>query len=354
MSDSQPPAWQAWVAGQLSVPEGAPLPETRRAILARLEAAELAPPEQLRAAVQLGLGGQQTGGPPARALATFAKANREALAEAVEQFAQNFWSLAPARREATHAQLMAAAAGAPLLRLRLQGLRAGLRVAAISNADGDPVADLAVRVQECFVLPPTDRAVQRQELARSLLSDTGDSPALGPLLNSYPQLIRLEPNLTAESLATPVKMKLRRLRRYDDVVPGGNSNLSRWKVGGVWWLVFLGFMSLLRIAATSEGPGHYSQPYQPLPNYEISGDDIRQISPAPDPNKPVTPIESAFQRKLTDRLFRELKKSSEKSTKSIEKVDKGTPGSHRPRDQDMRSSDGSGSSASDSPPIKRP
>jgi hypothetical protein len=354
MPDSKPPAWQAWVAEQLYVADEAPLAETRRAILARLEAAELVPPEQLRAAVQLGLAGQQSGGPPARAIATFAKANREELAEAVEQFAQRFWSLAPAKREARHAELMAAAASAPLIRLRLQGLRAGLRVAAIDNADGDPVADLAVRVQECFVLPPTDRAVQRQELARSLLSDTSDSPALGRLLNSYPQLIRLEPNLTAVSLATPVKMKLRRLRRYDDVVPGGNNNLSRWKVGGVWWLVFMGFMSLLRIAATSNGPGNYSQPYQPLPNYEITGDDIRQITPAPDTNKPVKPIEPASQRKLMDPLFRELKKSSEKAAKSTEKVNKGTAGSHRPSDQGKRSGDGNDSSRSDSPPTMRP
>ena len=126
MSDLQPqsPAWQAWVAGQLAVPAGAGLPATRQAILARLEDADLAPSEQLLAAVRLGLAGQEAGGAPARAIATFAKAHREALAEAVEEFARNYWSLAPAAREAAHAELLAAAASAPLIRLRLEGLRA--------------------------------------------------------------------------------------------------------------------------------------------------------------------------------------------------------------------------------------
>ncbi len=287
----------------------------------RLEEADLAPPEQLGAAIRLGLRGHDADGPPVRAVVTFAKARREKLAEAVEEFARNYWSLTPVARAATHAKLLASAFSAPLIRLRLEKLRAGLHVAFISGVNDDPVWALAARVQECFVLPSTDRAVQRQELASDLLADKGGVATLSELLKRYPHLTCLEPNLTAKSLATPVKMKLRRLKRYDDIAPVKKPQPA-WKVGGVWWAVILMFIALLRYAGTSSPPDNDyhrqravdGRPSLPLVPRNRAPEQMRQADP---------PMREPD--KVPSELLPKLQKSSEKAAKSLDKLEQFVP-----------------------------
>ena len=76
--------------------------------------------------------------------------------------------MAPAERQQLHQRLLSAAQEAPLARLRLEGLREGLTIEAITATEDDPTRELARRVQELYVLGPLDRAVRRQELAASL------------------------------------------------------------------------------------------------------------------------------------------------------------------------------------------
>ena len=158
--------------------------------------------------------------------------------------------------------------------------------------------------------------MQRQELAESLLSDAGDLTALRRLLKRYPQLIRLEPNLTEKSLATPVKMKLRRLRRDDDVVPATQQSQPAWKVGGVWWAVLMLFLALLRYAGTSSGP----RDSYPLPRVEERPSlPLLPHNRVPDKNKPANLPKREADEKLSELLLK-LQENSEKAAQSLEKM----------------------------------
>ena len=351
MSNEQAPAaeWQGWVAEQLGLPAEATDVEMRAAILAKLNAVEFLPSDQLRAALRLGLAGLQPGDPPRRAMATFARMRRQATAEAVEEFAQRYWSLSPEARRQTHAQLLARAASIPLIRVRLEGLREGLQARTITAPERRPADVLGVMVQECYVLPPMDRAVRRQELIAFVCSDGGGACALEELETVYPHLAQLEPKLTARALLPPAKMPLRRIRRYDDVVPAGNHGLEPWKVKGVWIIVFLVISVALHLAAKPSGSLNTYPDYRSMRGY-----DVLRIPMIPGTDKPIEPIEEPSQGDQMERIFEKLRKSAEKAANSPEKMDKNPPGPNRPPEQGKQApGDTRDSSSSNSPPIKR-
>lgn len=148
-----------------------------------------------------------------RALAIFRKSQAQALRNEVEQFAQRYWSLPPAKRQAEHARLLSAAEQAPMARLRLEGLREGLIVDAVVVNDDNPASRLASKVQENYALEPQQRALRRHELIDSLRSDPDGSIALVGLLEDFPEEARLAGGLGPQILDQGIKRNYLDLRK---------------------------------------------------------------------------------------------------------------------------------------------
>ena len=117
------------------------------------------------------------------------------VAERVEDFARQFWSLAPAERAAEWMALSRQARDAAAS--RLLALQPGLEVAthALSDPDAEEVAVLA---RELFLLPPRERAVRRNEWLLANASRHGElAQAVKPITRLRPDLVALDPQLFA-------------------------------------------------------------------------------------------------------------------------------------------------------------
>ena len=300
--------WQDWSTGRLGVGSDAPAQELQAAILARLEDDELAPAGQENAAIRLGLAKLQSSDPPPRVLREFARAQRQVLAEEVEEFARQYWSLAPGNRQHKHAQLWTAAASAPLIRLRLDSLRDGLRAIAVTPVDANPIDELAVKVQDCYVLPALARAVRRHELAESIRSAEDESYSLLRLEEDYPHLRRLEPHLNIEAVARPVRNNLVGLRRLHEVKPSPQNESTGWGGGRTLWLAIVVVSGLIRLGSSiSSHSGYTPVPHEPLRSIQA-------------PRFPTQPAPSKTRDELYELIKASSNDNSEKAKNSLEKV----------------------------------
>lgn len=259
MSSSQPPApdWQIWAREQLGVPLYASADESQAIVFAKLEEADFALPEQLRAAVRFGLAYAKVEDPPQRCMKVFHKARLHTLRNAVEDFARQYWSIPAAQREEVYVELSERASNAPLLQLRLDGLMGGLNLEAVVPNE-DEVLCLAAKVQELYVLPPTDRAVRRGELVQSLRSQPNGKTVLKLFQRRYPAIARLEPKLKRGALVPSRRWRLRRRLRFEKLVVAiERAPHSGSRVAGIIVSVLLitAFILFLAVASsTTESP----------------------------------------------------------------------------------------------------
>jgi hypothetical protein len=226
------PAWHSWAWKQLGAPPEASNGEANLAAFAVLEKSDFEPPSELRPALQLKQTLDNPATPPERALVAFQKSNVQALRESIEKFAENYWSMAPAGRQEMHQRLVAEAKDVPLANLRLEGLREGLTIEAISETEDDPTRELARKVQDLYVLGPLERAVRRHELAASLRNQAGGTVALQLLPEDFPDTARLDRSLNSRIVELPRKLKptLKHLEEPAPVNPARSNNS-----GNSWW-----------------------------------------------------------------------------------------------------------------------
>jgi hypothetical protein len=269
---SEFPAWQRWAWNQLEAPPEASSAEANLAAFAVLEKSDFEPPGDLRPALQLKRALDDSSSPPGRALAAFQKSNLQALCESIEKFAQNYWSMAPADRQEVHQRLFAEAKDVPLATLRLEGLREGLTMEAITGTEDDPTSELARSVQDLYVLAPLERAVRRHELAASLRNQPSGTVALQLLPEDFPETARLDRSLNSRIVEPPRKLELT-LSHLEEPVPvnparsnkSGNSWWSEINVSGgrVAWIAIFAVTTFVKMCAM---PGY--QPPRP-PNNQL-------------------------------------------------------------------------------------
>jgi hypothetical protein len=209
--NSANPAWRIWASERLGVPAEASATDAGIAFLGSLEAADFAPPADLRIALKLRNTEERPG--PQQALTAFEKHQAQTLRALVEDFAKRYWSVPPAERQAEHARLVAAAHDAPIVRLRLEGLREALTVEKMTVCDDNPARVLAKKIQDDFVLPPFERAVRQQQLLDALQSDPDGAIALQGVVDDYAEIARLAGRLEPRILQHGAKRNYLELRK---------------------------------------------------------------------------------------------------------------------------------------------
>jgi hypothetical protein len=267
---SESTAWHSWAWKQLEAPQEASSAETNLAAFAVLEKSDFEPPGDVRPALQLKRALDDSSPPPGRAVAAFQKSTVQALHDSIQNFAQNYWSLAPANRRERYQRLVAEAKDVPLASWRLEGLREGLTIEAVTGSDDDPTRELARSVQALYVLTPLERAVRRHELAASLRNQLGGLVALQLLPEDFPDTARLDRSLNARIVEPPRKLKLT-LSHLEEPVPvnparsnkSGNSWWSEINVSGgrVAWIAIFAVSTFVRMCATYTPPSS-----RPTPN----------------------------------------------------------------------------------------
>lgn len=179
--------WRNWALQQFDAPRDALHDTARAAFLATLERAEFVPPGTVKFAWHLFLRSSDARTPPTRALQAFRNCRAKELRDEVEQFAARYWSLQPGERQHEYQRLFAAAQIAPLARQRLQHLSKGLTIEAVRAEQPDSVQNLAMQIQELFILSSAARAIARQEFAESL-GAKGLVKQLDLLQKRYPEI----------------------------------------------------------------------------------------------------------------------------------------------------------------------
>ena len=199
------PAWHVWASEVLGVAPEAAVPEARSAFLAKLEAANFAPQDDLRLAHLL-RSKEFESTRLNRALAAFQRSRVQALHARVEQFAERYWSLEPISRQEEHRRLVMAAEEVPLAKLRLEKLRDGLTVEAVGKDAGDAVLVLAKQIQDLYVLNPLERAVQIQKIVHPVGVREGANE-FKVLFQSYPEIGKLAGNIKSQMVVDGGKTK---------------------------------------------------------------------------------------------------------------------------------------------------
>ena len=274
---SESTAWQSWAWKQLEAPLEASSAEANLAAFAVLAQSDFEPPRDLRPALQLKRALDHSSTPPERALAAFQKSNAKALRDSIEKFAQNFWSMAPANRQEMHKRLVAEAKDVPLASRRLEGLREGLTIEAVTGSDDDQTRELARSVQSLYVLTPLERAVRRHELAASLRNRPGGTVALQLLPEDFPEIARLDRSLNSRIVEPPRRLKLT-FSHLEEPVPvsparsnnSGNSWWSGipWGAGRLTWIAIFVVSTFVRMCATYSPPR--PQPYETPLGYDTT------------------------------------------------------------------------------------
>jgi hypothetical protein len=166
-------------AEALGLAPGATAAEAAAAFLAGLPAAGFVPAPERVAAVNALAGAAVPADPD----------ENGGSAAAVEGFAREFWSVAPAARRAAWDALRAGAGDGPEA-ARLLGLQPGLGVDVDPAPPGPAAEEVAALIRELFVLPPRERAVRRNGW---LLANAGRH---ADLVAGAKELALLRPDLT--------------------------------------------------------------------------------------------------------------------------------------------------------------
>jgi hypothetical protein len=183
-----------WATEQLDLPEGAGPEEARAAFLRQLPDADFVPPTNWCQAVGLLTGTRIPGAADAAGEADAEEEER--LRSEVEEYAEQFWSLALGERRQRWQSLYGRCGFAPRLRARLEGLRPGLVVGSLPEGEDAEVLALAQEVRSFFVLRPADRAAARQALVQRMRIGWKEGQATAKLLQqNLPSIAALEPSL---------------------------------------------------------------------------------------------------------------------------------------------------------------
>lgn len=266
---TESPDARARAADLLGVPPESSPAEARAAFLKRLEQVDFVPPPHWVAGLAL------FGVTPAPgAAAALEQSGRESLRAEVDDFARQFWSLAPDERKGRWSALRDRCEGEPALHRRLAQLGAGLDVEAREFWIGDGFGTtLAGLVQELFPLPPLERAARRQAWFDALAgSPVGWQRAADQLRQEAPRVAALEPVLL-ERIDQLAEAYARPPRRYAPAPAPASEGGRRGSYAAVYVMVFVGIAILRAISGSSSNssssppPKVYSSP-RPLPRYE--------------------------------------------------------------------------------------
>jgi hypothetical protein len=273
-----------WAAEELGVAAGAAPDVVRGAFLRRLAETDFVPPPAaLRAYRHL------AEGRPLRAENACAEhvllAEEDRLRTEVEDFAEQFFTLAPPERRQRWLALTERCRWSPPLAARLLGLEAGLGVDLSEVPDADPLAArLARQVGELFVLRPADRAQRRRAfLARMGGEADAWERAARRLDESHPAVASLAPELLdrlMEWSATQKELARARKRPRRGASAAGTSGPSGGSGGGrfPWYVIFfiiMGLSWLVRSADRRPAPApsydRFRPPAEDFPNWQPGG-----------------------------------------------------------------------------------
>lgn len=191
-----------WALQTLDIPLGTTTRAVRSAIIAQLEDCEFVPPPIVAEAIQM-LAPYATGSsaaanrdtpPPVPVAAMgFSRHVERRLHEQVDEFAEQFFSLAVPVRHATWTRLVDQAQAYPTVLLRLQTLRRGLGLICPPIPDNEHRL-LAEACMRLFVMRPAMRAVSRSALLRRR-EDKSWVKSARQFARQYPPLAALAPEV---------------------------------------------------------------------------------------------------------------------------------------------------------------
>jgi hypothetical protein len=274
----------AWACSVFGLEPGASDVEVRAAVLSQLEGAEFMPPAGWRQAIWLLANSQSPQAWPTDGPDAFREAAENQLAEVVDQFAAEFFSLPALPRRVKWTKLLKLANDFPRLQARLKGLQQGLE-AESCPPDGQDKQDaiLVERVRRLFVLKPGDRAAQRRQWLAAMQGDWRS--AARRIRTRYPRLAQLDGEflsalLTSNhgaamecSAALTTKTNLAAAITRTTTVSAANSSgrpasaLSSSGTSksspGAYWMIYVAFML---ISALFRGFSQNHEPYT-TPNY---------------------------------------------------------------------------------------
>ncbi len=186
----------AWACGVFGLQPGATQQAIRAAILAHLDEANFVPPAAWRQAIWLLSDPKAPQAWPENGYDAFHEALENSLAEDVDAFATQFFSLPRGPRRAKWTQLLEQLTAFPRLRARLTLLQPGLDVEAATSADQNPQDAIVVdRIRRLFVLKPADQDAQRRQWLATM---TGDwKPVVRRVRAKYPKLAQLDADFLA-------------------------------------------------------------------------------------------------------------------------------------------------------------
>ncbi len=256
MHDSLRPDFHCWALARLGLQPDTTAEQARHAFLGRLADADFLPAPEAQTAFWV-LGGRDPATFSPAAVVPFLQEQEETLRRDVARFAADFFQLPIAERLARWEALQQRAVASPLLRARLGALQPGLRFEAPAFPEGDPHGYLAERIQQLFVLRPSDRAARRRELLDEFAAEGSEWGKVARRLErSAPGLAALEPTLMARltsgsrSRRNP-EVKWRAQERTRKVAESMPARASRSRGGiGCWWVLVLLVFGLLRGLAT--------------------------------------------------------------------------------------------------------
>jgi hypothetical protein len=288
----------AWACQVFGLEAGASPQAVRAAIVAHLEQAEFMPPPAWRQAIGLLCDPQAQQTRPDGEFDAFREAAENQLAEVVDLFAAEFFSLAAGPRSVKWTKLLKLVNEFPRLRARVNSLQPGLAVEPDPRGGQDQQeAILAERIRRLFVLKPADQAAQRRQWLAAMEGDW--RPAVRKMRTTRPRLARLDseflsalmaPNrgATAESvsaIAAKTNLAAAIVPRPNAAAAAANRTRPRTTAGsgssysssGLGWgrfIVVIGLVSLSRIFTQNQGnynnnnnynysPPSYQQPRTP-------------------------------------------------------------------------------------------
>jgi hypothetical protein len=181
----------AWACSVFGLAPGASAQAVRGAILSQLEDAEFMPPPAWRQAIWLLSNPQLPQAWPAADDDAFHEAAENQLAEVVDQFAANFFSLSSAQRRVKWTKLQKSVSTFPRLRARVAALQPGLDVeSTVPDGQNKQDAILVERLRRLFVLKPGDQVVQRRQWLANMHGDW--RPAVRRVRARFPKLAHLD------------------------------------------------------------------------------------------------------------------------------------------------------------------
>jgi hypothetical protein len=269
MSDALPNPEQ-WAARTLGIPEGIDEASARAALLRELASDGFVPPLVRQIAWTAFLDPQAPLPDAAR------RAAEVRLRAEIDDFAAEFFSLAPEERGRQWQTLAARAAGSASLAARLAALEPGLNV--VPPAQENPkVARLSAAVVSLFVLAPLARAAQRQavlhgmkadmaawEAAARVLSKTAPAIAAldSPLMDSIRFWQKVQANLEQARAGARPRARSAPKAPVAAPRPSGSSQLP------MKTLIWIGIVVIGGGARVCSGLGSHSSNSAPPPRFE--------------------------------------------------------------------------------------